>query len=395
MAVNKRGRMLPKGIRQRSKDYEGRVYYEYKEYVVHGNTVTETQKKMRELKYKLEHGLYIEKDKIKVQEWFDTWMREYKRNRVKIGTYISYQKYYDGLIKEKIGSRKLSGIRGEHIQKMYNDWVQEGYSLSTIKVASAVLNGCFKQAEINGLIECNPVKLAVLPRIKGSKKKQALTREQQELFMNYAKGSYLYNFFAVLLRTGMRSGELRGLIYSKDVDKKAGVIHIQRTLKYEDVQEYKVPETMIVKDWRNDKEETNYFVDTPKTGTSMRDIPLTKETEYYLDAQRNYWGFKVERMDRFLFCTEKGEPLSRWRVQGEIDRIVRKIQEDGYEFPHTTAHIFRHTFATRAIEEGMQPQILKTILGHSTLAMTMDLYSHVLPDTKAEEMNKIVGGFTN
>lgn len=85
--------------------------------------------------------------------------------------------------------------------------------------------------------------------------------------------------------------------------------------------------------------------------------------------------------------------MSRWRVQGEINRIVTKIRKDGYEFPHITSHVFRHTFATRAIEEGMQPQILKAILGHSSLAMTMDLYSHVLPDVKAEEMDKIAGGF--
>lgn len=304
-------------LRKRGQNYEGRVYYEYREYVVRGKTITETQKKMRELKYKLEHGLYVEKDKILVQEWFDTWMQEYKKNQVKIGTYINYQKYYDGLIKEKIGAKKLNSIRGEHIKKIYNEWVKEGYSLSTIKIASAVLNGCFKQAERNGLVERNPVKLAVLPRIKEKDKRQAMTREQQELFMKYAEESYLYNFFAVLLRTGMRSGELRALIYSSD----------------------------------------------------------------------------VERMNRFLFCTENGEPLSRWRVQGEIDRIVKKIRKDGYEFPHITSHVFRHTFATRAIEEGMKPQILKAILGHSSLAMTMDLYSHVLPDVKAEEMDKIAGGF--
>lgn len=59
----------------------------------------------------------------------------------------------------------------------------------------------------------------------------------------------------------------------------------------------------------------------------------------------------------------------------------------------TRPHTFRHTFATRAIEAGMQPQVLKTILGHSSLAMTMDLYSHVLPDTKAQEMEKIANIF--
>ena len=72
-----------------------------------------------------------------------------------------------------------------------------------------------------------------------------------------------------------------------------------------------------------------------------------------------------------------------------MDRIIKRIRKDGYEFPHITPHIFRHTFATRAIESGMQPQVLKTILGHSSLAMTIDLYSHVMEDTKAKEMRKI------
>ena len=71
-----------------------------------------------------------------------------------------------------------------------------------------------KQALRNGLIERNPVSLAQLPKQTEKGTKQAMTKEQQALFMEYAKESYLYNFFAVLLRTGMRSGELRALIYS-------------------------------------------------------------------------------------------------------------------------------------------------------------------------------------
>lgn len=98
-------------------------------------------------------------------------------------------------------------------------------------------------------------------------------------------------------------------------------------------------------------------------------------------------------MDRYLFCNEEGNPLSRERIQAEIDRTIKRIRAAGYDFPRITSHVFRHTFATRAIEGGMQPQVLKTILGHSSLAMTMDLYSHVLPDTKAEEMEKIANVF--
>ena len=94
-----------------------------------------------------------------------------------------------------------------------------------------------------------------------------------------------------------------------------------------------------------------------------------------------------------IHCNEQGDPLSRDRLQAEINRIVNHIRADGHDFPRITPHIFRHTFATRAIEAGMPPQVLKTILGHSSLAMTMDLYSHVLPDTKAAEMEKIAGAF--
>lgn len=154
-------------------------------------------------------------------EWFNRWMEEYKKNQVKIGTYLNYQKYYAGMIKGAIGQKQINSIRGDDIQKIYNSWVKKEYAISTIKIASAVLNGCFKQAEKNGLIERNPVKLATLPRKeKRSKKMKVLTKNQQILFMEYAKQSYLYNLFAVMLRTGMRSGEARGLIYGLDIDKK-------------------------------------------------------------------------------------------------------------------------------------------------------------------------------
>ena len=112
-----------------------------------------------------------------------------------------------------------------------------------------------------------------------------------------------------------------------------------------------------------------------------------------LDAQRNYWGFKIDRIDRYLFCDDEGKPLYRGRVQTQINRAIRKAREIDKTFPDFTPHTFRHTFATRAIEEGMEPQVLKTILGHGSYAMTMDLYAHVLPDKKQEAMKLIENAF--
>ena len=373
MAVDNRGRKLPKGIRQRSKNYEGRFTYQYKEYTVQGSTIAETQKLMRELKYKLEHGLYVQKHKMTYQEWFDTWLKEYKKNQVKIGTCESYRRCYECMIRDKMGSSYISDIRGEHIQKFYNTLVKEGYSIASIQVVSAILNSSLQQAFVNGLIERNPVKLAQLPKQRNKKKgRLAMTKEQQVLFMEYAKGSYLYNLFAIMLRTGMRNGEMRGL-RGTNIDKKEMVIHVKSTLKY-------IPGI-------------GFIDESPKTKTSERDIPLTADILKLVEEQQKFWDFKIEKIDRYLFCDENGGPLPEGRIQAEIKRITKRIRADGHEFPYITPHVFRHTFATRAIEAGMPPQVLKTIMGHSSLAMTMDLYSHVLPDTKAKEMDKIANAF--
>lgn len=122
-------------------------------------------------------------------------------------------------------------------------------------------------------------------------------------------------------------------------------------------------------------------------------IPLTPDMIKYIEAQRHFWGFKVTNINGYLFCDEKGDPLKEDTIKYEIRQVIKKIRQDGKEFPDITPHVFRHTFATRAIEEGMPPQVLKTIMGHSSLAITMDLYSHVMEDTKQKEMLSIANAF--
>ena len=97
----------------------------------------------------------------------------------------------------------------------------------------------------------------------------------------------------------------------------------------------------------------------------------------------------LDGLDNLVFTNEFGSVVTLNTMQYYMRHIQDMIRRDGTEFAPIHIHTLRHTFATRAIEAGMQPQVLKTILGHSSLAMTMDLYSHVLPDTKTEEMQKI------
>lgn len=375
MATDKRGRKLPKGIRQRSNaSFEGRFTYNGEAYTVHASTIGDTQKAMNDLRYKLEHGFFATANKITFGEWFDIWLQQYKKNKVKYGTYRSYEEYYKVAVKDRLGKKQLSSIRGEHIQSLYNALSENGYKYASIKVVSAMLNGCFAQAVKNQMIVFNPVKAAELPKQEEKSARVALTREQQALFLKYAERSRHNIFFQVMLLTGMRNGELRGLKYS-DVDKKNGVIHIRRTIKF--------------------VEGKGLVEDTPKTKTSKRDIPLREDIARLLHEQRKKNEVQnVQSIDAYFF-QGKGDnvPLSDDAIIEAMHRIVKWIREDGNDFPEITPHVLRHTFATRAIEAGMQPQTLKTIMGHSSLAMTMDLYGHVLPTTKHEEMEKIANAF--
>jgi integrase len=373
MAVDGKVRNLPKGIRYRDGKYEQRCMYRGKSYSVRGNTIGETKKAMTKLKYELENGLHREKSNLVLNDWFDTWMDTYKKNSLKRETFLGYYYFYNKHVRvTPLGNMLLTNIRAEHIQKLYNDLVAADYSFSTIKQVKATVYGSLEQAVRNEIIEKNPVKLVNLPRVDKEQSRVVMTKEQQSLFMKYAKDSYLNNLFETMLRTGMRVGEVQGLKTS-DIDERKKVINVVRTLKYE--------------------RGYGFYESTPKTKTSIRDIPLTIATKEILNKQRKYWSSKTESKNRYLFTDEVGEPLQRERIRTEMRRIMRVIHRDGYDFPNVTPHTFRHTFATRAIEYGMQPQILKTILGHASLAMTMDLYSHVLPETRADAMELIAGAF--
>lgn len=384
MAKDLEGKELPEGITQRKDGrYMGRFRHEGERYTVYDNELKKCVKKLNNLKYEVEHGLYAKETNVTVSSWFKTWIREYKEPTVKVGTVQVYKDNYKSYIEKPLGRKKLKSVRPEHIQKLYNDMNKKGYSRNTIELVSVVLSGMYKQALKNQIIIQNPVPLATLPRQYEDKKPRVLTVKEQKIFLEYAKESYLYNLYLVLLTTGLRSGEARGLQWNDDIDLKNKVLHVNHTLIY--------------------AKDGGYQLGTPKTKSSIRDVPLIDKAIKTLKHQKvkqakermllgEKWRGK-EGLEDLVFTSETGKLINRDRLKVELDRVVEAIQKDHKEFEHITPHTLRHTFATRAIENGMSPQVLKTILGHSKLSMTMDLYSHVLPNTKAKEMQRIADIF--
>ncbi|MDE6219037.1 MAG: site-specific integrase [Lachnospiraceae bacterium] len=166
--------------------------------------------------------------------------------------------------------------------------------------------------------------------------------------------------------TGMRNGEARALQWKcVDFDKK--LIHVEHTLV-----------TLVG---------GGYMLDTPKTKTSKRIVPLLPQAEEILREMKDYAvSIGIGNEDNFVFCLPDGSAISRERVTVQLNHIEKKMKDNNIPVGHITCHTLRHTFATRAIENGMKPQVLKTILGHSNISITMDLYAHVLGEEKVQEM---------
>ena len=138
----------------------------------------------------------------------------------------------------------------------------------------------------------------------------------------------------------------------------------------------------------------------PKSDTSKRDIPMNDTIKKVLQMQRTkmslvYGEIYARKMDNNVFIGSNGaKAVASATVSFSINSVLKRLRQQGIEIERFTHHAFRDTFATRYIEEGGNMQTLQKILGHSSLAMTADLYTHVLPNTKQQEMKQIENGFS-
>ena len=135
-----------------------------------------------------------------------------------------------------------------------------------------------------------------------------------------------------------------------------------------------------------------YTTGSPKSKTSVRDIPMNDAIKSVLKSQKQkqqrFYG-NLSKYSRHVFENLYGGVVYNASVNKAISDTIKRMNRAGIEIEHFSAHALRDTFATRYIEQGGSAQVLKTILGHSSLAMTMDLYSHVMPNTKQKEMDTI------
>lgn len=361
---------LGAGTRKRADGtLEKRFTIDGKRYSVYGKNTKEIEQKELEIKNKIKDGIYTDNRNLTLDQYFDEWLSG-KRNGAKGNTLKTYKSHYYKHISPRIGGRKVQKIERREILNLQRE-VSEKLSPTTCNGVLRTLKIILNDAMHDEIINKNPaggIKALKEPEKATETYHRALTEQEQKDFMQEMSKDYYYEFIALLLCTGMRTGEAAALAWS-DIDYKENVIHVTKTVTY--------------------NEDGTATIGTPKSEAGKRDIPLNDTIKAVLSCQRKKLGNLFPMNDNRVFVSVYGGIVHNHAVNRSISDALTRLEEQNKPIEHFTAHALRDTFATRYIEQGGSPQTLKTILGHSSLAMTMDLYSHVLPNTKQQEMDNL------
>ena len=304
---------------------------------------------------------------MKIKDLFELWIKYIKPN-VKVRTFKMYEYIVNNYISQKIGDKNLSDINYNFLQNFVYELsntkstkTNRKLSSNTIAGIIQVLKSGFKFAVDMEFVLKNPSKKIKLPQ-QVEKEVKALNREEQKTLETYCINHSTKNYIGIIvsLYTGIRLGELLALRWD-DIDFDKKIMKIQKT-RYQ----------III-----DGKYTN-IIDNPKTKKSNRIIPLPCKLIKML------LKYKKISKSQFVISNKKGEMVDVRSYQRTFSSILAKCNLKHYGY-----HSLRHTYATRALELGVDIKTLSELLGHSSVTITLNRYTHSLMEHKTKIMNKI------
>ena len=307
-------------------------------------------------------------------------------------------------VRPVIGSKRISTLKKSDIKKYYNYLVDErNLKPSTIDNIHTVLHQVLQIAVDDDFIRNNPSD-NVLRELKKahcfqSEKRRALTKPEQELFLNFLKThpvyEHWYPVFAVMIGTGLRVGEVTGLRWC-DIDMESGMIDVNHTLVYYDHRT------------EGSKSGCYFNVNTTKTPASMRQVPMlgfVKEAFEHEKQKQEDLGLHcevtIDGYTDFIFINRFGQAQHQATLNKAIRRIIRDCNDEQFLhsdepdvlLPHFSCHSLRHTFTTRMCEAGVNIKVIQDALGHSDISTTLNIYADVTKEMKAEEFKGLDSSF--
>lgn len=388
MGKDLKGKELGKGLGQRKNKYY------YAKYSYHGKKGQQSFHTLVEAKNWRQEQLYLcrhpelrtaTSPDMTVDAWFNRWLKDVVGNRAP-NTLRNYRERYEHNVQPFIGSMLLQDVKPMDCQMILNV-MESDYAGSTIRQTYMTMGTFFKSAKDNGFIDRHPMDgVRYMKPVRAVDDIHFLTVDEQKRFLEAAKGSHNYAQYALILETGLRTGEMIGLTWDA-IDWEKRTLTVNKTLEFR----YKQDE------WR---------AGPPKTESSYRTIPLTDtaygilreiyDTREYRN-ESNGLSTVLTFMDRKT--GQKRKLVMRdlvfinWRTgmpakNSSYDTHLYKLCDEA-GIKRFCMHALRHTYATRAIESGMQPKVLQKLLGHASITTTMNRYVHVTDDS----MKKAVAQF--
>lgn len=361
-----------KGYMTRTFQYKGKRYY------IYGKTLKELNEKEFLKRIELENG-ELERVNPEFNKYYEHFT-EVRRGSVRESTIRAQYYQFQNAAKvvmdgngKKLGELQIRDITPKDMQHVQMILASSGRTTETVNNIMAHVKHVFNAAVRDETIDRNPC--ACIVNLKRTEKParetihRALSQSETERFFEAAKkrNSFYLNVFEMMIRTGMRVGEI-GALTAFDIDEKAGVIHVRRTITRDEGNAYRIG-------------------DAAKTESGRRDIPLNpgilETVKKQMNLNRSLFGGNIPET---LFTSPEGALLRDYTVDREMARCCKVA-----EIERVTSHAFRATFATRFIEQ--RPEDYKTlseILGHADISITLNLYTHVMEERKKAAMSSVV-----
>lgn len=339
----------------------------------------DAEKAMPAVLVSMENGTFVDDTKQTFGEMLLKWLED-KRTSVKYSTWKSYDWLVNKHIVPNAGHIALAKLKPQHLHDLYHKLLLPVLAAASIKKAHVIIVDALNRAVTWGMVPRNVAMSVALPR--GKKPKFKVWDEKQlQQFLTATEGNKYYAVFELAASTGMRQSELTALPRSLvDLPRLMASVRQAYTLSAKGGHE----------------------IEDTKTDSSERSIALFPSTGIMLDRHLQEQQQKRERLEKLglykdhglVFQSEVGTPLDPKKISTAFNAAIKKIQEDDPSFPKIRFHDLRHTHATILLKAGIHPKIVQERLGHSSISVTLDTYSHVLPNLQAAVLQNVGDSIT-